>query len=321
MAMPELPEELFLESVNALVRADRDWIPPGRRRAVPAAVHVRERGVPGREAGGRISLRGDRIVGRRLFQEGGATSVSVWATREYTRAAPGGTGAAKTGGNYAASLIALAEANRNGCDQVVFLDAVERRWVEELGGMNVFFVFEDGSLQTPAGASPSGKAPVFGTGIRRFESCRPSQTVDRGRTLYMVAVREGTLLPCQASEQAADHRRQAWTSTSATSRRSSAQDHLRRDRGRSGQARQIKGKTAKMRANRLAAELKVFFGWTASLRGTEVGLEVDPSRRLGDLRFPETPRSRKLSFRKSRGSSSSRRRGARLSSAACCCGC
>jgi branched-chain amino acid aminotransferase len=70
-------------------------------------------------------------------------------TREYTRAAPGGTGAAKCGGNYAASLVAQAEAVRNGCDQVVFLDAIERRWVEELGGMNIFFVFDDGSLATP----------------------------------------------------------------------------------------------------------------------------------------------------------------------------
>ena len=59
---------------------------------------------------------------------------------------------------------------------------------------------------------------------------------------------------------------------------------------------ETKGKTAKIRANRLAAELKVFFGWAASLRGLEVGLEIDPSRRLGDLRFPETPRSRKLSM-------------------------
>jgi integrase len=58
---------------------------------------------------------------------------------------------------------------------------------------------------------------------------------------------------------------------------------------------EAKGKTAKIRANRLAAELKVFFGWAASLRGLEVGLETDPSRRLGDLRFPETARSRKLS--------------------------
>lgn len=59
---------------------------------------------------------------------------------------------------------------------------------------------------------------------------------------------------------------------------------------------ETKGKTAKVRANRLAAELKVFFGWAASLRGLEVGLESDPSRRLGDLRFPETARSRKLSL-------------------------
>ena len=78
-----------------------------------------------------------------------ATTVSLWVTREYVRAAPGGTGEAKCGGNYAGSLVAQAEAIRQGCDQVVFLDAVERRWVEELGGMNVFFVFDDGSIQTP----------------------------------------------------------------------------------------------------------------------------------------------------------------------------
>ena len=75
--------------------------------------------------------------------------MTLWISEHYTRAAPGGTGDAKCGGNYAASLAAQAEAIRKGCDQVVFLDAVERRWVEELGGMNVFFVFEDGSLQTP----------------------------------------------------------------------------------------------------------------------------------------------------------------------------
>ena len=71
--------------------------------------------------------------------------MSVWLSEDYTRAAQGGTGFAKCGGNYAASLLAQAEATRHGCDQVVFLDAAERRWVEELGGMNVFFVFDDGS--------------------------------------------------------------------------------------------------------------------------------------------------------------------------------
>ncbi len=76
--------------------------------------------------------------------------VSLWLSQEYVRAAPGGTGAAKTGGNYAASLVAQQEAIENGCDQVVFLDAVEHRWVEELGGMNLFLVLDDGTLVTPS---------------------------------------------------------------------------------------------------------------------------------------------------------------------------
>src|SRR6185436_7769102 len=83
------------------------------------------------------------------YFKSGADAVSLWVSQEFTRAAPGGTGAAKCGGNYAASLVAQAEASRHGCDQVVFLDAAQRRWVEEMGGMNVFFVFDDGSLSTP----------------------------------------------------------------------------------------------------------------------------------------------------------------------------
>src|SRR5437868_499464 len=83
------------------------------------------------------------------YFKGGAPAVTIWVSENYTRACPGGTGEAKCGGNYAASLAAQAEATAEGCDQVVFLDAVERRWVEELGGMNVFFVFNDGSMATP----------------------------------------------------------------------------------------------------------------------------------------------------------------------------
>jgi branched-chain amino acid aminotransferase len=73
----------------------------------------------------------------------------MWLSDRYTRASEGGTGAVKCGGNYAASLAAQAEAIENGCDQVLFLDASEHRWVEELGGMNVFLVMDDGSLVTP----------------------------------------------------------------------------------------------------------------------------------------------------------------------------
>ncbi len=149
MAMPELPEEMFLDSIRALVGADREWIPDTE----DGSLYLR----PFMFASG--AFLGVRPSSQYIFAviasavgayfKGDAPSVSLWVTREYTRAAPGGTGAAKCGGNYAASLIAQAEAIRHGCDQVVFLDAVQRRWIEELGGMNVFFVFDDGSLQTP----------------------------------------------------------------------------------------------------------------------------------------------------------------------------
>jgi len=148
MAMPDLPEELFLDSIRALVRTDIDWIPQGEDGALYLRpfMFASEVFLGVKPAARYLYIVMASSVGS-YFK--GAPSVSLWVTREYTRAAPGGTGAAKCGGNYATSLIAQAEAIRNGCDQVVFLDAVDRRWVEELGGMNIFFVFEDGSLATP----------------------------------------------------------------------------------------------------------------------------------------------------------------------------
>ena len=104
---------------------------------------------------------------------GGVKPVSVWVTPDYTRAAPGGTGAAKCGGNYAAGLSAQAEAIEHGCDQVVYLDAVERKYVDELGGMNIFFVIDDGSLVTP---------PLTGTilpGITRDSVIKLAQRAGR----------------------------------------------------------------------------------------------------------------------------------------------
>src|SRR4029077_19667120 len=82
----------------------------------------------------------------------GVKPVTVWLSEDFTRAAPGGTGAAKTGGNYAGSLLAQAQAEAQGCDQVVWLDSHEHRWVEEMGGMNLFFVYgkdDDARLLTP----------------------------------------------------------------------------------------------------------------------------------------------------------------------------
>ncbi len=148
-ALPELPVPAFLDSIDRLVQTDIEWVPSGGETSlylrpfmfaseaflgVRPAMHVTYL-VIASPAGSYFS--------------GGLKPVNIWLTEEYTRAAPGGLGAAKTGPNYAASLLPQQEAIANGCDQVCFLDAVEHRWVEELGGMNLYFVYDDGSIVTP----------------------------------------------------------------------------------------------------------------------------------------------------------------------------
>ena len=149
MAMAPLPEALFVESVRTLVRADRDWIPgvEGGSLYLRPFMIATEAALGVKPSAEYLYCVVASSVGS--YFKGGAKPVTLWISETYSRAAPGGTGDVKCGGNYAASLKAQAEALRQGCDQVVFLDAVEHRWVEELGGMNIFFVFEDGSLQTP----------------------------------------------------------------------------------------------------------------------------------------------------------------------------
>ncbi|HEY5711328.1 MAG TPA: branched-chain amino acid aminotransferase, partial [Allosphingosinicella sp.] len=150
MAMPDLPESMFLESIRALVHADRAWIPESEDGALYLRpfMFASEVFLGVKPASEYLYIVMASSVG--AYFKGGAPAISLWVTREYTRAAPGGTGEAKCGGNYATSLIAQAEATRNGCDQVVFLDAAEHRYVDELGGMNIFFVMADGTLVTPA---------------------------------------------------------------------------------------------------------------------------------------------------------------------------
>ena len=149
LAMAELPEELFVESIRRLVHIDRDWFPTveGGSIYIRPFMFASEVFLGVKPSAEYLYLVILSPVGG--YFKSGAPAVSIWVSQNYTRAAPGGTGAAKCGGNYASSLVAQAEATRNGCDQVVFLDAAEHRWVEELGGMNVFFVFDDGTLQTP----------------------------------------------------------------------------------------------------------------------------------------------------------------------------
>jgi branched-chain amino acid aminotransferase len=153
LAIPELPEELFVESLRQLIAVDAAWVP---RAGGEESLYLRPF-IFATEAG--LGVRPSREYRYLVMASpagayftGGVQPVSVWLSTEYVRACPGGTGAAKFGGNYAASLVAQTEATANGCDQVVWLDAVERRYIEEMGGMNLFFVFGSGGsarLVTP----------------------------------------------------------------------------------------------------------------------------------------------------------------------------
>ena len=148
MAMPEIPEELFLGAIDALVTIDEAWIPGGEGSLyLRPFMFASETFLGVKPASEFIFCVIACPVG--AYFKGGKKAVSLWVSDHLNRAGPGGTGAAKCGGNYAASLMAQAEAYEHGCDQVVFLDAVEHRWVDELGGMNIFFLFDDGRMITP----------------------------------------------------------------------------------------------------------------------------------------------------------------------------
>ncbi|OBG31097.1 branched-chain amino acid aminotransferase [Mycobacterium alsense] len=153
LAIPELPEGLFVESLRQLIAVDKAWVPPaGGEEALYLRpfVFATESGLGVRPAKQYRYLVIASPAG--AYFKGGISPVTVWVSTEYVRASPGGTGAAKFGGNYAASLLAQAEAAENDCEQVVWLDAVERRYVEEMGGMNIFFVLGSGGsarLVTP----------------------------------------------------------------------------------------------------------------------------------------------------------------------------
>jgi branched-chain amino acid aminotransferase len=154
LGMPELPEDVFVESLRALVDVDRDWVPTRADQSLylrPFMIATQV-GLGVNSPSSRYSYLTIASPAGSYFS-GGIKPVKVWLSTEYTRAAPGGTGEAKCGGNYAAAFLAQAQATAQGCDQVVWLDAAEHRWVEEMGGMNLCFVYGSGSsarIVTPA---------------------------------------------------------------------------------------------------------------------------------------------------------------------------
>ena len=158
LAMPELPVETFIQAIELLVRQDRQWVPDG----AGTSLYLRPFMIATQPTlGFTLPSRSYLFC---VIASPASTSFStrvappaltVWLSEEYSRAAPGGTGAAKAGGNYAAAFLAQRRAVEQGCDQVVWLDAAEHTWVEEMGGMNLCFVQQPtddmpATLMTPA---------------------------------------------------------------------------------------------------------------------------------------------------------------------------
>jgi len=140
LAMPELPEELFVAAVEQMVRSDGHWLSqdPGLSLYLRPLMFADEASLALRTSRTYAFLTMAFVTGS--FFGDGVDAVTVWVNRQSPRAMPGGTGDVKCAANYGPSFVAQREAEEHGCQQVIWLDAVERRWVEELGGMNLFFV-------------------------------------------------------------------------------------------------------------------------------------------------------------------------------------
>ncbi|WP_084626750.1 branched-chain amino acid aminotransferase [Demequina aurantiaca] len=149
LALPQLHVDDFIGSIEALVRTDLDWVPDSEESSLYLRpfMFASEAFLGVRPANQVDYLLIASPVGP--YFTGGVKPVSIWVAQGYHRAGPGGTGDAKCGGNYAASLLPQMQAAENGCQQVLFLDAKEDRYLDELGGMNVFVVRRDGTVETP----------------------------------------------------------------------------------------------------------------------------------------------------------------------------
>ncbi len=152
LALPQIPEELFLEAIRRLVEVDEAWVPTGGE----DSLYLRPFMIANEVF---LGVRAAQTVRFMVIASpagpyfaGGVKPVSIWLSREYNRAGKGGTGAAKCGGNYAASLLPTQIAVANGCAQVLFLNEAGSD-LEELGGMNIVLVKADGTLVTPESES------------------------------------------------------------------------------------------------------------------------------------------------------------------------
>ncbi len=149
LCIPEIPEDVFVDAVKAVVDIDRDWVPSDEGTSLyirPFVIATDEfLGV----APSKTYLFIIVLSPSGAYYESGLAPVGIWIEDEYVRAVKGGMGFAKTGGNYAASLIAQVKAHDSGYSQVLWLDGVERKYIEEVGAMNIMFKI-NGKVITPA---------------------------------------------------------------------------------------------------------------------------------------------------------------------------
>ena len=155
MAMPAFPQTAFVRAIDTLVAQDREWVPDtyGYSLYLRPFMIATEKSLQGGKPSGSYQFTLIASPAGSYFAADDHTCVSVWLEPEYSRAAPGGTGAAKTAGNYSGGLVGQLRALEHGCDQVVWLDACEHAHVEEMGVMNLFFVYGAGAgarLVTPS---------------------------------------------------------------------------------------------------------------------------------------------------------------------------
>ncbi len=148
LCIPNLPVEDFVEAVKAIVKVDEDWIPTEDG----TSLYIRPFIIATDEFLGVAPSKTYKFIiilaPSGAYYESGLAPVGIWIEDEYVRAVKGGMGFAKTGGNYAASLIAQVKAHDDGYSQVLWLDGVERKYIEEVGAMNIFFKI-DGKIVTP----------------------------------------------------------------------------------------------------------------------------------------------------------------------------
>ena len=152
MCMPDFEADMFVDAIKALVDIERDWVPekPGTSLYIRPFIIADDPFLGVHAADHYIFIIICSPVGPYYSTPGGGLApTSIYVEREYVRAAVGGVGFAKVGGNYAASLKAQTKANSMGCEQVLWLDAVEHSFVEEIGTSNAFFMIEDEVITAP----------------------------------------------------------------------------------------------------------------------------------------------------------------------------